>query len=65
MFSLLDLGIIGVLLLIVLVLLLPLILTIIVGIGFANIFGFTGIFWWAFVILFYLIISSIFAILSR
>lgn len=59
MFGLLNLGIIGIILLIILVLLLPLILTILVGIAFANMLGFTGIYWWAFVILFYIVISAI------
>lgn len=59
MFGLLNLGIIGVILLIIIALFLPLILTIIVGVAFANQLGFTGIYWWAFVILFYLIVSAI------
>ena len=59
MIGLLDLGIFGVICLVIIALLLPLIVTIIVGIAFANMLGFTGIYWWAFVILFYIIISSI------
>ena len=59
MFGLTELGILGIILLIILILLLPLILTIIVGVGFANMLGFTGIFWWAFVILFFIIIGAI------
>lgn len=59
MIGLSELGAIGIILLIVIVILLPVIVTIIVGIGIANWFGFTGIFWWAFVILFYLIVSAI------
>ena len=47
-----GLGIIGVILLVILVLLVPFIVTIIVGVGFANLLGLTGIYWWAFVILF-------------
>ena len=64
MLGLLDLGIIGIILLIILIICLPIILTIIVGIAFANMFGFTGLSWWAFVILFYLIIMSIFGALG-
>lgn len=60
MFGLTELGILGIILLIILILLLPLILTIIVGVGFANMLGFTGIFWWAFVILFFIVIGAIF-----
>lgn len=54
-----ELGIISIILLIGLILLIPFIATIIVGIGLANIIGFTGIYWWAFVILFYIIIAAI------
>ena len=54
-----ELGIIGIILLIIIVLLLPLILTILVGVAFANMLGFTDIYWWAFVILFYIVISAI------
>lgn len=59
MFGLLNLGILGIILLIIIVVFLPLILTIIVGVAFANMLGFTGIYWWAFVILFYLVVGSI------
>lgn len=59
MFGLAEMGAVGIFLLLVLVLLLPAILTIIVGIAFANMFGFTGIYWWAFVILFYIVIGAI------
>ena len=54
-----GLGIMGVILLVILVLLVPFIMTIIVGVGFANLLGFTGIYWWAFVILFYIVIGTI------
>ncbi|MBR3362677.1 MAG: hypothetical protein IKG40_01985 [Bacilli bacterium] len=56
MLNLSELGIIGFLLLIVI---LPIIITLIVGMGIANWFGFTGIYWWAFLILFYLIVNAI------
>ena len=62
MFGLLDLGLIGIGAFIILCLiLLPVILTIIVGVAFANYLGFSGIYWWAFVIFFYLIIGAIFS----
>lgn len=54
-----ELGIIGIIGLIILIILLPLIITIIVGIAFANLLGFTGLYWWCFVILFYLIVTAI------
>lgn len=59
MFGLLDLGIVGIAILLAIALVLPLLLTFIVGIGFANLLGFTGIYWWAFVILFYIVIGAI------
>lgn len=65
MFGLLDLGIIGIIILILLIILLPLILTMFVGIAFANMFGFTGIYWWSFVILFYIIICAILGALGK
>ena len=52
MLGLEELGIVGI---IILILLIPFLVTIIVGIAIANMLGFTGITWWAFVILFYLI----------
>jgi len=59
MLGLRELGMIGIVFLVILVLLLPIILTLIVGIGFANLFGFSGLTWWAFVILFYIIVEAI------
>lgn len=60
MFSFLEgMGVFTVLILIVILLFLPLILTVIVGVALANALGFTGIVWWAFVILFYLVIMGI------
>lgn len=53
---LMGLGVIG---LLVAILLIPLVVTIIVGVAIANLLGFTGIVWWAFVILFYIVVSSI------
>lgn len=52
-------GIVGIIVLLIIIILIPFVLTIIVGIGFANLLGFTGIYWWAFVILFYIIIGAI------
>lgn len=54
-----GLGVIGVLLTVMCLILLPLVMTVIVGVAIANLLGFTGILWWAFVILFYLVIGSI------
>lgn len=54
-----GLGVIGVILLVILLLFLPLILTGIVGVAIANLLGFNGIVWWAFIILFYIVIGAI------
>lgn len=56
---LIGLGFAGICALICFIFLIPFIITVIVGTAFANLLGFTGIVWWAFVILFYLVISAI------
>ena len=66
MLGLLDLGIIGIILFVIICLiLLPIIATIIVGVAFANMLGFSGLTWWAFVILFYFIISAILGAITK
>ena len=65
MFNLESLGLIGLMFLIILVAFIPLFATIIVGVALANMLGFVSITWWAFVILFYLLISAIFAALAK
>ena len=54
-----GLGVIGVLLLICLIIFLPLFITVIVGVALANILGFSGLVWWCFIILFYIVITAI------
>jgi len=61
---LLGLGLIGLILLIALLLLIPFICTLILGTYFATTLGLTGIVWWAFVIIFYLIIGGILGALA-
>lgn len=56
---LLGLGIIGFIILVLTVALLPLICTIIIGTWLATTLGLTGIVWWSFVILFYIILIGI------
>ena len=58
-------GIAGVLLLIIVLILLPIIVTFVVGIAFANLLGFTGLTWWCFIILFYIIISGILGLIGK
>ena len=65
MFGLLDLGLFGIGVFIILcIIVLPVLVTVLVGIAFANLLGLTGLFWWAFVILFYLLMSAIFGALG-
>lgn len=54
-----ELGITGIIILIIFIGLIPFIATILVGTTFATMLGFTGIVWWAFVILFFLVIAAI------
>ena len=58
------LGLTTVLLVIVLVAIIPIVLTIIVGAGLANYFELTGITWWAFMILFYIIVTGLLGLIS-
>ena len=60
---LLGLGIIGLIILVLVVALLPLVCTIIIGTWLATTLGLTGIVWWSFVILFYLILMGIIGML--
>ena len=60
-----NLGLFGLLILVLIALLIPFIVTCLVGIAFANLLGFTGITWWAFVIFFYLVSCALFASLNR
>ena len=56
---LLGIGVIGLVLFICILVLLPLLCTIILGTYFATALGLTGLVWWAFVIMFYLIIMGV------
>ena len=59
----LGLGVIGLAIFICILILLPLICTIILGTYLATILGLTGLVWWAFVIMFYLIIMGILSLI--
>ena len=54
-----GLGLIGILILICLLIVLPLFVTVVVGVALANIIGLTGLGWWCFVVLFYIVVTSI------
>lgn len=55
----------GLILLALIVIFIPLLATIILGIAFANMLHLTGITWWAFIIVFYLVVMSIVGALSK
>ena len=61
---LLGIGVIGLVLFICILILLPLICTIILGTYFATALGLTGLVWWAFVIMFYLILMGILGLIA-
>ena len=62
---LLGLGVIGLIVLIIVIALLPLICTIILGTYIAtNILGLTGIVWWSFIIIFYIIIMGLIGMIA-
>lgn len=61
---LLGIGVVGLVIFILILLLLPLICTIILGTYFATTLGLTGIVWWAFVIIFYIIIMGVLGLLA-
>ena len=60
-----ELGVIGFIILILIIILIPFLCTIILGVAFANMLGLTGITWWAFVIIFYLVIMGILGLLNK
>lgn len=60
---LLGCGVLGLIVLFLMALLLPVVCTIILGTYFATLLGLTGIVWWSFVILFYIIIIGLMGII--
>lgn len=58
-------GILGLIVLFVFILLIPLICTIVIGTYIATILGLTGLVWWSFVILFFIIVSALLSMISR
>ncbi len=58
-------GIVFVIFLICLAIIIPTIATIVIGMWIANLLGLSGIVWWSFIILFWIIVSSIISMLSR
>ena len=61
---LLGIGVVGLVMFVLILLLLPLVCTIILGTYLATALGLTGLVWWAFVILFYIIIMGVLGLLA-
>lgn len=62
---LIGIGVIGIILFILVLVLLPFICTIILGTYLATALGLTGLVWWSFVIIFYLIIAGLLGLMAR
>lgn len=58
-------GVLGIIIFFMIILLLPVVATIVLGIYIANALGLTGIVWWSFLIIFWLIIMGILSLLSK
>ena len=61
---LLGIGVVGLVMFVLILLLLPLVCTIILGTYLATALGLSGLVWWAFVILFYIIIMGVLGLLT-
>lgn len=62
---LLGIGVFGLFIFVCIILLLPLLCTVILGTFIATSLGLNGLVWWAFVILFYIIIMGIIGIVTK
>lgn len=60
-----EIGAMGFILLILIIILIPFLCTIVLGVAFANMLGLTGITWWAFIIVFYLVIMGILGLINN
>lgn len=58
-------GVIGFIIFIGAIVLIPLICVIVLGTYLANVFHLTGLVWWAFVIVFYIIVMGIIGLVSK
>lgn len=62
---LIGIGIMGIILFILVLVLLPFVCTIILGTYLATTLGLTGLVWWSFVIIFYLVIEGLLGLIAR
>lgn len=58
-------GTSGIIVIGIFIILLPLICTIVLGTYIATLLGLTGVVWWSFVILFWIILSGLISMISR
>lgn len=62
---LIGIGIMGIILFILVLALVPFVCTIILGTYLATTLGLTGLVWWSFVIIFYLVIAGLLGLIAR
>ena len=62
---LIGIGIMGIILFILVLILLPFVCTIILATYLATTLGLTGLVWWSFVIIFYLVIEGLLGLIAR
>ena len=60
-----EIGFMGFILLVLIIILIPFLCTIVLGVAFANMLGLTGITWWAFIVIFYLVIMGILGLVKN
>ena len=60
-----EIGVMGFILLVLIIILIPFLCTIVLGVAFANMLGLTGITWWAFIVIFYLVIMGILGLVKN
>lgn len=60
-----EIGAMGFILLVLIIILIPFLCTIVLGVAFANMLGLNGITWWAFIIIFYLVIMGILGLVKN
>lgn len=60
-----GIGVIGIILFVLVLALLPFICTIVLGTYLATTLGLTGLVWWSFVIIFYLIIAGLLGLIAH
>ena len=60
-----GIGVVGIILFILVLVLLPFVCTVVLGTYLATMFGLNGLVWWAFVILFYIVIIGLIGSIAK